>query len=287
MASSISDILFGSSPSVTDKPIYLQSSLSPQQSSVADLLTNVLGGNTSWMSSLSTFPSYSGKAAAPVSTATNQSVNALASMLSGVGNAASGVGGVQSTGLNTLNSILGSSSGDLQGYYNQNVFSPLMSTFLGNTVGDIVGATGGADNRSGQQGSTLGTALSNFGTQLGSTQGQLSYDTGQQTAKNILSALGLSSSVTQAPSSALSSILGMGTTAQTAEQSMLNQLFKNYQTGTSNTQQFLSDLASYLGVQTQTAANQNVAVSGSSGLLGSLLSGVGKAIGGSLTGGSK
>lgn len=277
--------LFGSSSSVSNSPIYLQSSLSGGQTTAANALTSLLTGGTSGTTTQSLYPSYTGQVGAPVSSATTNAVNALTGLIPGLTSNAIQAGNVQSQGQSTLTDLLTRTPSSYQGYYNKNVFDPLVSAFLGSAGSDIASATGGtgvsasgaAAGGGAAAGAAADRALSQFGTTLSKTQSDLTQKTTQQNPTNILSALQTLQSVTGAPISSLTTALQGGVSGQQAQQSYLDALYKDYTQGNKNTSQFISDLISYLDVQTQTAANQNVAVQGSSGIgsgLGSLLGGI-------------
>lgn len=287
--------LFGSSPSVQNEPIYLQSSLSGGQTSAANTLTNILTGLSSGAgASQSLYPSYTGQVGAPVSDTTTQAVNALKTLIPSLSTDAQKAGTVQAQGQSTLSDLLTRTPSSYQSYYDKNVFSPLLSAFGGNAASDIISATGGTGASAG--GTTAGggaptnaavdRALSQFGTTLGKTQSDLALKTAVQNPSNILSALQTLQSVTGAPISSLTTALSGGVSGQQAQQNYLDALYKNWQQGNSSTSQFISDLIGYLKVQTQVQANQNTAVSGSSGLLGSLLGSVGGAAAGTALGNS-
>jgi hypothetical protein len=272
--------LTGSSSKVYDIPVTLQSSLNAGQTAASNALSGGLtsGNLQSIISAL--YPTYNRQVSAPVSPATSGAVEALTGAIPGAASAATGIGGTQQTGLNTLQRILTSSPSDAAGYYQSNVYNPLTSKFVGTSLGDILSATGGVGNRSGQQGTALGTALEDFGTTLASTKGTLDYNTQLATASNILSALGISPSVTAAPTTDLTTIAGLGTTAQKQAQTNLAQQFALYQQGQTNTTNMLQALVDYLKVQTTTPATQTATTQASSGLLSSLI----PAAGGAATG---
>lgn len=288
--------LFGSSPSTSTSPIYLQSSLSGGQASDASVLTGLLTGTgySGPTTTQSLYPSYTGQVGAPVSSATTDATNALATLIPGLTSANQQAGGVQAQGQSTLSDLLTKTPQSYQGYYNSNVLSPLISAFAGNAPNDILGATGGtgvsASGASAGGGAPAAAAtdraLSQFGTTLGKTQSDLALKTAVQNPSNILSALQTLQGVTGAPISSLSTALAGGVSGQQAQQNYLDALYKNYLQGNSSTSQFITDLIGYLKVQTTTAANQNTANAGSSGLLGSLLSGVGGSALGSALGSS-
>lgn len=274
--------LTGSGGKITSTPITLQSSLNTGQQSAADVLTSLLsGGGTSVVKSL--YPSYTGQVAAPVSDATTGATSSLQSLVPGLTSAMGTASGVQSQGQTTLSDLLTTTPSSYQGYYDKNVFSPLLSAFGGSALGDIAAATGGtATNAAGGTagggagtGAATGRALSQLGTTLGSTEGGLTYQTTEQNQSNIINALKTLSGVVGAPTTDLSTILSGGVTSQTDMQNYLDALYKNYTTGQTSTTQFLKDLSTYLGVQTQTAANQPVVQQGQSGAL----SGLGSLIG--------
>jgi hypothetical protein len=270
--------LTGSSGSVSTIPNILQSSLTGPQQDASNILSQALTGNNIASFINAVYPQYQGQVAAPVSTATTQAVDALSGAIPGAATAAGASGLTQSTGLGTLANLLRTGGGDLSSYYAKNVYSPILQSFLGTTTGDIAGATGGQGNLGGSTGRTIASSLGDLGTILSSTKGTLDYDTAQQAQQNKLSALSQLSGVTQAPTTDLQTILSGGTTAQAAQQEALTKMFNLYQTGQTNTTQFLTDLINYLDTSQMTAGTQTVTTSGSSGILGSLLSVVGKAL---------
>lgn len=278
--------LTGTSGSVQSTPITLQSSLNTGQQSAADVLTSLLsGGSTNVIQS--TYPSYTGQTAAPVSSATTGATSALDTLVPGLTSAMTQAGTVQSQGNATLSDLLTKTPSSYQGYYNTNVFEPLLKAFGTSGLSDISSATGGTATNAagGAAGGGAGTsaatgrAAGQFGTTLGSTEGALTYQTTEQNNSNIINALKTLSSVTGSSVNDLSTILSGGVQGQTAQQNYLDALFKNYQTGVTSTTQFLKDLSTYLGTQTQTAANQPVVQSGSSGALSGLGSLIGSVAG--------
>lgn len=278
--------LTGSSPSVKSVPIYLQSSLNQGQTGAAGILNALFSGTPGAGAVQGLFPPYGGQVGAPVSGATTGAAGALASLIPGETAGAQQAGGVQAQGQTTLADLLTRTPGSYQPYYQSQVFDPIKAMFAGQGQSDIASATGGTgtDVGGGTVGGGLPTATasgragSDLATSLAATQGQLTYQTAEQNPSNILNALQTLQSVTGAPVSSLASILSGGVSSQTDQQNYLDALYKQYQLGATSTNQFLTDLVTYLGVQTQTPANQAVSQPGSQGALGPILQAIGPAI---------
>src|SRR5215469_14587697 len=88
--------LFGSSSSISNTPISLQSSLDSGQTSVENALASILSGSgTAGQLVSALFPQYSGAVAAPVSEATTEGITTASTAIPGLTTAAQGVGSSQ------------------------------------------------------------------------------------------------------------------------------------------------------------------------------------------------
>lgn len=273
--------LTGSGSSVKNEPITLQSSLSSGQSTASNILGNLLSGtgDTSYIQSL--FPSYTGQVGAPTSTATTDALSGLTSNLGSATSAASGVPATTSTGLTSLSNVLSSQPQDLTSYFTSNIFNPTEQTLTQSTLPGIMSSAGGSVGgyESTSESNAVADAIGSAYSGMAGTAANTAYTTAQQNVTDKTNALNQLSTITGLPSSTLSTILGAGTTAQTAQQTSLSKAYSDYTQGLTNTQDFISAITDYLSQQTLTAANQYSATSGTSGMLGSILSGLGSALG--------
>lgn len=273
--------LFGSAPQTQSVPITLQSSLSgPQQSAQTTLSNTLAAGPTSL------FPTYGGQLTAPLDPLQTSSLSALSAGPGGLAPAAGNAGNVLGTAQNALTGILNSGPTDLNSYYQTNVLAPLQKTFQDVTLPSIMSASGGSAGgyESTSQNDLLARAASDFSTTLAATQGGLAFQTGQQNITNKLQAAQESPALSAAPTSILGQILSAGGVPQGNAQTSLSNLYNQYLQTQQFSQTGIQDLLAFLGIPTQTAANQPVVQGGSSGLLSSLLgnSGLGTAAGAGL-----
>lgn len=274
--------LFGSAPSVSSVPIHLQSQLDSPQTIIEG---NVAGGalNTN---PFNVFPGYTGNLTAPLDPLQSASIATAGGLQSGEGGAVTQVGPTQATGLTTLQQILQSGPQDLNSYYQSNVLTPLKTTFEQTTLPDIVSALGGSAGgyQSTAASKAVSDATNNFMNTLAATQGQLAYQTGQQNISNKLQAAGLIPQVGAAPLATLAGTTALGGVAQQNQQQFLTNLYNAYLQQNNYGQTAIGDMLTYLGIPTQTAANQPVSSPGQPGLLSSALGASGPAMGALVSG---
>lgn len=191
-----------------------------------------------------------------------------------------------STGFGALSNILTSQPQDLSSYFTSSLYAPAEQTLTQTTLPGIMSSAGGSVGgyQSTSESSSVADAIGSMFSGLSSNIADTAYTAAQTNTQQQTQALNQLSTLTGIPSSTLSTILGAGTTAQTASQTYLNKLYSDYQSGLTNTQTFISDIVNYLNTQTMTAANQAVSSQGSSGIVGSLLSGLGQSTLGSAIG---
>lgn len=187
------------------------------------------------------------------------------------------------TGLNTLSGVLSSSPQDLTSDFGTNIFAPTEQTLTQSTLPGIMSAAGGSAGgyQSTSESNAVADAIGSAYSGMASTAANTAYTTAQQNTQDKTNALNQLSTLTGLPSSTLSTVLGAGTTAQTAQQTSLSKAYSDYTQGLSTTQDFITAITDYLSQQTLTAANQYTATSGTSGMLGSILSGLGSSLGSS------
>lgn len=257
--------------------MYLQSSLSGGQQSSADILTNALGGTGASNYTQFLFPSYTGQVGAPVSGATTGAVSGLEAGIPAASNAASMTPGTTSTGLGALSGVLSTQPQDLSSYFQSSLLAPAEQTLQQTTLPGIMSSAGGSVGgyQSTSESSSIADAIGSAYSGLASSLGSTAYDTAQTATSQQTQALSQLSTITGIPANTLSTILSAGTTTQGAQQTYLSKLYSDYQQGLTNTQTFVQNIVDYLNTQTMTAANQAVSSGGSSGLLGSLFSGLG------------
>jgi len=190
----------------------------------------------------------------------------------------------------SLESILSGSPQDLQSYFKTNVFDPLNQAFQQDTLPAINSAMGASlgGPQSTAAADSVARATNNFENTLAATQGDLAYRTAQQDITNKLTAASALPGVANQPLQQLMTLLGAGGTVPGLEQQNVTNQLQGFQDVSGNTQKILGDLIAFLGQQTLTPANQNIANGGSSGAAGGLMQGAGSilsalAIGGVLS----
>ena len=258
----------GGGSKVNQIPLSLQNSLSGPQLEAQNKLMQLLMGQT---------PTYSGQLSAPLSGLQSSSLDALSGGVTGMQNAISGSGQTQSNAMGTLNNILTSGPQNYQPYYQANVVQPLTQQFeqmtLPNVVSALGGSLGGPQSTAAVQGVTQ--AANNFENTLASANTSLAFNTAQQTAQNQLTAANEATAVSQSPINALTSLLSAGGVPQTTQQAADTAGYQNYLNQMGFTQNDITNLLSFLGTQTQTAANQNIVTPQAPGMLSGLLAGLG------------
>lgn len=252
--------------------------MSGGQQSAADVLTNLLGGSGASNYVANLFPSYTGQVGAPVSDATTGAVNALGASIPAATTAANMTPTTTSTGMDALSGVLTSQPQDLSSYFASSIFAPTEQTLQQTTLPGIMSSAGGSVGgyQSTSESSAVADAIGSAYGSMASSLAGTAYDTAQTNTQQQTQALQQLSTITGIPSSTLSTILSAGTTAQGAQQTYLNKLYSDYQQGLTNTQTFIQNIVDYLNTQTMTQANQAVSSGGSTGLLGSLFSGLGQ-----------
>ena len=268
--------LTGTSSKTTTEPVYLQSSLSGGQQSIQDWLASALTGTNIGSIVNSLYPQYQGAVAAPVSTATQQAVEAGTGAIPGEQAAASGVGGVESGALTALQSALTSQPTSLADYYTSSIYGPAESTLTETTLPGIMSGAGGSVGgyQSTSETYNVDQAIKDMYSSIGSTLGQTGVTTGQQNITNQLNALSNLSSVSGAPLSTIGSIMSQGLTGQSDLQAMLTAQQQPYNQQQTNTTNWLNNILSYLDTQTLTPAVQYGTSGGSSGLLSGIFQGL-------------
>jgi len=240
---------------------------------------SALGGTSGTPQSI--FPSYSGSLTAPLSALESSGISSVASALPGATTNLQQGNALQGTAYNTLNNILTGGPQSLTGYYQTNVLQPLQQTMQQTILPDIMSASGGSVGgyQSTSQSNAIDTAINNFTNTLAATQGQLAYQTGQQNIQNQLQAASQVPGQSQAPLSTIGAATTGGGIQTAQQQQYLTNLYQAFQQQNQYTQQGLGDLLAYLGIPTQTPANQAVAQQGQPSSLGGILSGLGSLIG--------
>ena len=264
----------GSEAHADSFPATYTSSLDAGQTSAEQILTQLLGGGSTSVAD-NLFPNYTGDVTTNLSGLQTSSLAGLENAVGSVGTAAQTSGQTSTDANKSLQGILNGSPTDLTDYYNTNVYAPLKKTFEETTLPSIMSASGGSIGgpRSTAGVKAITDASRDFGDTLASTQSKLAYDTAQADAKNKLTAAGLAPSVDSSAINMLSSLLSAGSVPTTLEQSNKSLQYKTYTDEQAQTQQFLSDLLTYLGTKTQ--GENSVAVTPSTqGLLGQVLSAV-------------
>ena len=269
----------GSSSSVSSVPISLQSSLNAPQTGAQNELVAALGGTSGTPQSI--FPSYSGSLTAPLSALEQQGISAVGSAVPGAQTNLNTANQLQGADYSQLQNILTGGPQSLTGYYQTNVLQPLQQTLQQTILPDIMSASGGSAGgyQSTSQSNAIDTAVNNFSNTLAATQGQLAYQTGQQNIQNQLSAAGMIPTATQAPLSTISAATSGGGLQTAQQQEYLTNLYNAFLQQNQYSQQGIGDLLSYLGIPTQTPANQAVAQQGTQSGIGSLVQGLGSLVG--------
>lgn len=218
---------------------------------------------------------------APVSSATTDALSGLTSNLGSAASAASSTPSTVSSGLTGLSNVLSSQPQDLTSYFQSNILAPTEQTLTQTTLPSIMSSAGGSVGgyQSTSESNAVADAIGSAYSGMAGTAANTAYTTAQQNVTDKTNALNQLSTITGLPSSTLSTILGAGTTAQTAQQTSLSKAYSDYTQGLTNTQDFINAITDYLSQQTLTAANQYSATSGTSGMLGSILSGLGSSLG--------
>lgn len=278
--------LTGTSPSVSTSNY---STIGPQQQTSLQSLLAALGVNVGTGGTAAS-PSYSQPLTAQVTQPQTTTLNNLGSTETALQNsgATQGLG----TATNTLGGIANSTPADFSSYFQNSVAQPLMQQYQQQTIPALqsaFGASSGGTNSSGYV-DAVSQATNNLNNTLASNLSSTAlsqYDTNQA---NKLSAAGQLASDSTLPTGAENTILGAQALPQTTQQSTYSNAYQEFlnqlaQNNTTNSQVLAGSTAGTMG-------QNQVASSGTSGLLQGLLSsvggssGFGSAVGNGLAGGA-